>query len=68
MTIRFAENRDIPGMIRLLRQVGAVHHDIRPDIFRAGAIKYTETDLEILLKDENRPVFVSLRTAGAPRC
>ena len=34
MTIRRAEARDIPGMIALLYQVGDVHHEIRPDIFR----------------------------------
>jgi len=33
MLIRFAQNKDIPGMIDLLKQVGQVHHDIRPDIF-----------------------------------
>jgi ribosomal protein S18 acetylase RimI-like enzyme len=60
MTIRQAETCHIPGLIRLLRQVGQVHHEIRPDIFRAGAIKYTESDLEALLKEENSPIFVAL--------
>lgn len=59
MTIVRAENRHIPGLIRLLYQVGGVHHHIRPDLFRSGAIKYTEKDLEILLADENCPVFVA---------
>ena len=58
MTIRLAESRDIPGMIHLLHQVGGVHHDIRPDIFRAGALKYTSAQLEELLLDETRPIFV----------
>ena len=57
MTIRFAEKRDIPGIIALLRQVGEVHHQIRPDLFRAGAQKYSEADLAELLKDETRPIF-----------
>ena len=60
MTIRPAENCHIPGLIRLLYQVGGVHHDIRPDLFREGAIKYTETDLENLLQDEKSPVFVAV--------
>ena len=60
MTIRQAAKSHIPGLIRLLRQVGSVHHEIRPDIFRAGAIKYTEKDLENLLKDENKPIFVAV--------
>ena len=59
MEIRFAENRDIPGMIDLLQQVGEVHHKIRPDLFRSGAQKYDEKDLEELLKDPDRPIFVA---------
>ena len=41
MEIRMARLEDIPEMIRLLRQVGQMHHEIRPDLFRAGAQKYT---------------------------
>ena len=59
MTIVPAENRHIPGLIRLLYQVGGVHHGIRPDLFRSGAIKYTPLQLETLLADENSPVFVA---------
>ena len=58
MTVRLAEIRDIPGMIALLHQVGDVHHRIRPDIFRSGALKYTPSQLEELLRDETRPIFV----------
>lgn len=58
MTIRLAEARDIPGMIALLYQVGGVHHEIRPDIFRDNAIKYTPEQLEALLRDENSPIFI----------
>ena len=58
MTIRRAEVRDIPGLIALLYQVGGVHHEIRPDIFRSGAIKYTPDELEVILGDETKPIFV----------
>ena len=58
MTIRLAEKRDIPGLIALLYQVGDVHHQIRPDIFRDRAIKYTPEQLEKLLADEMKPIFV----------
>ena len=61
MVIRRADSRDIPGMIELLYQVGGVHHDIRPDIFRSGCLKYDEAALEELLKDESRPIFVADR-------
>lgn len=60
MEIRFAEIRDIPGMIALLQQVGDVHHKIRPDIFRPGAQKYDETGLKAILADETKPIFVAV--------
>ncbi len=60
MEIRLANNSDIPGMIALLKQVGKVHHDIRPDLFRDGAQKYSVSDLEALLKDTDRPIFVGV--------
>lgn len=59
MTIRFAEKRDIPGMIALLQQVGEVHHQIRPDLFRSGAQKYNEADLAALLEDRDRPILIA---------
>ena len=59
MVIRFAKESDIPGMIQLLKQVGQVHHDIRPDIFRDHCQKYDEAALAQLLKDETRPIFIA---------
>ncbi len=58
MDIRFAETKDIPGMIALLQQVGEVHHRIRPDLFRSGAQKYDAAALEALLQDPARPIFI----------
>ena len=60
MEIRLAQVRDIPGIIDLLQQVGEVHHRIRPDLFRSGAQKYNETDLESLLTDPARPIFAAV--------
>ena len=40
--IRKAEKKDIEGVIKLLYQVGAVHHGIRPDLFKSNTTKYTE--------------------------
>lgn len=60
MEIRFACDRDVPGMIALLQQVGDVHHRIRPDIFRAGAQKYDENALLAILADETKPIFVAI--------
>ena len=63
MQIRPAKTRDIPGILELLRQVGDVHHGIRPDVFRSGAQKYDASALEALLKDPTRPIFVAVRGA-----
>lgn len=63
MEIRFAETKDIPGMTDLLLQVGEVHHQIRPDLFRAGAQKYDASALEQLLKDPSRPIFAAVENA-----
>ena len=60
MNIRFATEKDIPQMIDLLLQVGQVHHEIRPDLFRAGAQKYDEAALRRLLGDETRPIIAGV--------
>ena len=57
--IRRAENRDIPRLHELLSQVLEVHAEGRPDIFIPGTRKYTDGELEEILKDDSRPVFVS---------
>ena len=43
----------------LLRQVCNVHASGRPDLFRAGARKYTDEQLTELLADDTRPVLVA---------
>ncbi|MGT2961037.1 GNAT family N-acetyltransferase [Streptococcus caballi] len=58
MTIRRAENRDIPSLQDLLQQVLFVHHQARPDLFEAQGNKYTQAQLEGLLHNDQRPVFV----------
>ena len=62
MEIRLANAQDIPGILELLRQVGQVHHQLRPDIFRETCQKYDESALSELLKDENRPIFVAVES------
>ena len=60
MEIRIAKDPDVPELKRLLLQVGGVHHDIRPDIFREGCLKYDEEALAELLKDESCPIWVAM--------
>lgn len=61
MEIRFAENHDIDGIIKLLGQVGAIHHDKRPDLFKSGT-KYDKDQLADILKDESRPILVAVES------
>lgn len=56
--IRKAKIKDIPALDKLLYEVHKVHSDIRPDLFRAGAKKYTDDELAKILTDETTPVFV----------
>ncbi len=58
MLIRRAVSADLKQLSGLLYQVAAVHHEGRPDLFRAASKKYTDDQLLSLLKDESRPVFV----------
>lgn len=60
MEIRFAITQDVPGIVTLLRQVGRVHHEGRPDLFRGNAQKYSPSQILELLNDSNRPIFVAV--------
>ncbi len=59
MNIRKANTKDIPHIKELLQQVLEIHANIRPDIFIPGTTKYTEKELEDILSDENRPIYVA---------
>jgi len=56
--VRKANKKDIPGLTALLYQVNGVHHDIRPDLFKGNTVKYGEQELEAVLDDESKPIFV----------
>ena len=60
MEIRFAENRDVAGILALLRQVGRVHHEGRPDLFRKNAQKYGASQVIASLNIPSAPVFVAV--------
>ena len=60
MLIRRAEISDIPDLLRLLQQVCDVHAQIRPDIFKLGGTKYTESDLLQILSDELSPIWCAV--------
>lgn len=59
MNIRRAEIRDMDKIKDLLNQVLTVHHNGRPDLFKSNCRKYTDSELEKLIKDDMRPIFVA---------
>ena len=60
MYIRRADQRDLSGVDDLLLQVLTVHHNGRPDLFKAGCRKYTDDELLEIFSDDKRPVFVAV--------
>jgi ribosomal protein S18 acetylase RimI-like enzyme len=56
--VRKANKSDIGRIIELLHQVDMVHHVIRPDLFKPNTTKYNEQELEALLENESKPIFV----------
>ncbi len=59
MNIRRANTGDMDRIKDLLNQVLMVHHNGRPDIFKANCRKYTDDELAELIKDDTRPIFVA---------
>ena len=66
MVLRRACEQDLPGLLKLLGQVAMVHHEGRPDLFKAGCRKYTPSQLVSILKDELRPIFVAVDDDALP--
>ena len=64
MQIRRAQTSDIPDIQRLLIQVCTVHAEGRPDLFQVGGTKYTAEELEQIIADDNRPIFVGVGDDG----
>ncbi len=60
MDIRFAKNEDVPGIIRLLQQVGRVHHEGRQDLFRGNAQKYGASQVLAMINSSQKPIFVAV--------
>lgn len=58
LKIRRAKAEDIPDLDRLLRQVLMIHHRGRPDLFQSGVKKYTDQELQEMMGEDARPIFV----------
>ena len=59
VTIRRAEEKDIPFILGLLDYIRALHHKGRPDIFKDNGTKYDAVQLSAKIKDENEVIFVA---------
>lgn len=64
MIIRRAEEKDMNGLNRLLYQVAMVHHNGRPDLFKAGEKKYKDEELKAIIADDETPIFVAEKEDG----
>ncbi len=60
MNIRRAQLTDLEEINILLKQVLDIHHEGRPDIFKANAKKYTDEELKKIIEDDTRPIFVAI--------
>ena len=58
MNIRRAKEKDRNGINKLLHQVLMVHHNGRPDLFKADVKKYTDEELLDIINDDSRPIFI----------
>ena len=56
--IRKANKGDIQALTKLLYQADAVHNSIRPDLFQSDTPKYNEQELEAIINDSSKPIFV----------
>lgn len=59
MYIRRAKKEDMEGINKLLYEVLMVHHNGRPDLFKADAKKYTDEELAAIIADDAKPIFVA---------
>ncbi|MFU2206673.1 GNAT family N-acetyltransferase [Streptococcus pluranimalium] len=58
MAIRKARLSDISKIQVLLEQILSVHHAVRPDIFQKTGSKYTNEELEDILRDEKQMIYL----------
>ena len=58
--VRRAKKKDKKMILELLHQVLDVHHEGRPDLFRPATTKYSDRELDMLIKNDSRPIFVAV--------
>lgn len=53
------DKESIPGLLKLLLEVNALHHEGRPDLFKGGVTKYDEKELIKRIGDKDNPIIVA---------
>lgn len=56
--IRKAEIKDLDRILVLLKEVNNVHAKLRPDLFIEGKTKYTQQELEEIILNNTKIIFV----------
>jgi len=62
--IRPANEGDYQRLLELLAQISSLHHEGRPDFFRADAKKYGLEELREILTNPEKPVFAAVSPGG----
>lgn len=60
MYIRRARKEDLNGINKLLHEVLMIHHNGRPDLFKADTKKYSDEELMEIIEDDAKPIFVGV--------
>ena len=60
MEIRRAKKEDIARLSDLLSQVLEIHAKLRPDLFMSGTTKYNQEQLEEMINDDSKPIYVAV--------
>ena len=60
LKIRKMERKDISGVVELLKQVETIHHMGRPDLFKSNSVKYNENEIDSILDEKDKYVFVAV--------
>lgn len=59
MIIRFAQEKDIEDIEKLLVQICNVHSKQRPDLFKNDGQKYDKNQIKEIISDKTKPVIVA---------
>lgn len=62
--LKYLDEGSIDGVLKLLLEVNAIHHDGRPDLFKGGISKWSDEDLKKRIGDDENPIVVAVNDKG----